>query len=72
MPKPDPGRGCGRVGRVAAGGHSEAWLAVVEGNARARALSEKSGWVDSGELPYEVTAGGEAFVSPCRRYAKNF
>lgn len=57
--------------QVAAGGHSRAWLAVVEGNARARRFYEKSGWVDEGDLPYEVTAGGETFVSPCRRYVKN-
>ncbi len=56
--------------QVAAGGHSAAWLAVVEGNARARRFYEKSGWLDSGELPYEVVAGGETFVSPCRRYVK--
>lgn len=56
--------------QVAAAGHDEAWLAVVEGNARARRFYEKCGWVDTGDLPYEVTAGGEVFVSPCRRYAK--
>jgi len=56
---------------VAAAGHVSAWLAVVEGNARARAFYEKQGWTDSGELPYEVTAGGERFVSPCRRYVKS-
>lgn len=56
--------------RIAAAGHDRAWLAVVEGNARARRFYEKCGWVDGGELPYEVTAGGETFVSPCRRYEK--
>ena len=56
--------------RIAAAGHDEAWLAVVEGNARARRFYEKCGWSDGGELPYEVTAGGESFVSPCRRYVK--
>lgn len=54
--------------QVAAAGHVEAWLAVVTGNARARAFYEKQGWSDSGDLPYEVTAGGERYVSPCRRY----
>ena len=54
--------------RVAAAGHSSAWLAVVAGNARARRFYEKHGWVDAGDLPYEVTALGETFVSPCRRY----
>ncbi len=55
---------------VAAAGHEEAWLAVVAGNARARRFYEKHGWRDEGDLPYEVTAGGETFVSPCRRYVK--
>jgi putative acetyltransferase len=48
-----------------------AWLAVVAGNARARVFYEKQGWTDAGDLPYEVTAGGERFVSPCRRYVKS-
>lgn len=56
--------------RVAAAGHAEAWLAVVEGNARARRFYEKHGWRDGGELPYEVEAGGASYVSPCRRYVK--
>ena len=55
---------------VAAAGHEEAWLAVVDGNARARRFYEKHGWRDEGDLPYEVTAGGQTFVSPCRRYVK--
>lgn len=56
--------------RVADGGHAAAWLAVVTGNARARTFYEKHGWTDSGDLPYEVSAGGQLFVSPCRRYVK--
>lgn len=57
--------------QMAAGGHEVAWLAVVDGNARARRFYEKCGWVDEGDLPYEVAAGGETFVSPCRRYTKS-
>ena len=56
--------------QVAAGGHAQAWLAVVAGNARARRFYEKCGWVDEGDLPYEVTAGGQTWTSPCRRYTK--
>jgi GNAT superfamily N-acetyltransferase len=56
--------------QVAAGGHAVAWLAVVAGNARARRFYEKSGWADEGDLPYEVTAGGVTWTSPCRRYVK--
>jgi putative acetyltransferase len=56
--------------RVAAAGHEVAWLAVVVGNARARAFYEKRGWTDAGDLPYEVVALGQTFISPCRRYEK--
>ena len=56
--------------QVAAAGHDVAWLAVVEGNARARAFYERHGWRDEGELPYVVSAGGQRFISPCRRYVK--
>jgi putative acetyltransferase len=56
--------------KIAAAGHEVAWLAVVAGNARARAFYAKHGWVDEGDLPYPVTAGGQDFVSPCRRYTK--
>jgi putative acetyltransferase len=56
--------------QVAAAGHEVAWLAVVEGNARARRFYDRRGWADGGPLPYEVTAGGTTYVSPCRRYVK--
>jgi GNAT superfamily N-acetyltransferase len=56
--------------RVAAAGYDVAWLAVVVGNARARRFYEKHGWTDAADLPYEVTAGGTSYVSPCRRYEK--
>ena len=56
--------------QVAAQGHDEAWLAVVAGNTRARRFYERRGWADGGDLPYEVSAGGTTYVSPCRRYLK--
>jgi putative acetyltransferase len=56
--------------RIAGAGYGVAWLAVVDGNARARRFYEKHGWSDAGELPYEVTAGGSTYISPCRRYVK--
>jgi ribosomal protein S18 acetylase RimI-like enzyme len=56
--------------QVAASGHDVAWLAVAIGNTRARAFYEKTGWVNVGDLPYEVEALGEKFISPCRRYEK--
>lgn len=56
--------------QVVEAAHGEPWLAVVEGNARARRFYERSGWRDAGPLPYEVTVGEETFVSPCRRYVR--
>ena len=56
--------------QVAAAGHEVAWLAVVSGNTRARRFYERRGWADEGDLPYEVTAAGQTFISPCRRYTK--
>jgi GNAT superfamily N-acetyltransferase len=56
--------------QIAAGGHDVAWLAVVRGNDRAQAFYARQGWVDEGDLDYEVSALGETFMSPCRRYAK--
>ena len=54
--------------QVAEQGYAVAWLAVVTGNTRARRFYEREGWADAGDLPYVVEAGGEQFVSPCRRY----
>ncbi len=45
-------------------------LTVDVANIRAIRFYEKHGWRDAGDLPYEVTALGERFVSPCRRYEK--
>ena len=56
--------------QVASHGYDVAWLAVAIGNTRARAFYEKAGWVNAGDLPYEVEALGEKFISPCRRYEK--
>jgi putative acetyltransferase len=56
--------------RQVAASYDVAWLAVVAGNARARRFYERRGWADEGDLPYEVTAAGETFISPCRRYTK--
>jgi putative acetyltransferase len=56
--------------QIAAAGFDLAWLAVVRGNDRARAFYARQGWVDEGDLDYPVTALGEEFFSPCRRYTK--
>jgi GNAT superfamily N-acetyltransferase len=57
--------------QVAGAGHPSAWLAVVVGNARARAFYARHGWRDEGDLAYDVVALGEHFTSPCRRYVKD-
>ncbi|HEX4686246.1 MAG TPA: GNAT family N-acetyltransferase [Nocardioides sp.] len=56
--------------QIATAGHDVAWLAVVRGNDRAQAFYARQGWVDEGDLDYEVSALGETFISPCRRFAK--
>jgi len=56
--------------QIAAAGHDVAWLVVVRGNERAQAFYAKQGWVDEGDHDYPVTALGEHFISPCRRFTK--
>ncbi len=56
--------------QIAARGHDVAWLVVVRGNDRAQALYTKQGWTDEGDHDYPVTALGEEFISPCRRFTK--
>ena len=60
--------------QVRTNGHTEAWLAVVAGNARARAPYERAGWADEGTFDYAAAASAAAetgtIVVPCRRYTK--
>jgi GNAT superfamily N-acetyltransferase len=56
--------------QVRANGHSEAWLAVVAGNGRARAFYEKSGWRDDGAFDYAAASESGPIVVPCHRYTK--
>jgi putative acetyltransferase len=56
--------------QIASDGHDVAWLVVVRGNARAQAFYTKQGWADQGDFDYPVTALGEHFVSPCRKFTK--
>jgi len=56
--------------QVRANGHSEAWLAVVAGNTRARAFYERSGWRDEGPFAYEAATETGPIDVPCRRYTK--
>ncbi len=53
---------------IRSAGHSYAWLAVVEGNQRARAFYSRLGWRDSGPLSYQAETEDGPFSVPCRRY----
>lgn len=56
--------------RVRANGHSTGWLAVVAGNARARAFYERAGWHDEGQFEYAAAAENGPIAVPCHRYTK--
>jgi len=56
--------------QVLAGGHATAWLAVVAGNARARAFYERKGWSDEGAFDYAAATEDGPVSVPCRRYVK--
>jgi GNAT superfamily N-acetyltransferase len=56
--------------QVRANGHARAWLAVVAGNARARAFYERAGWRDEGAFDYAAAGPDGPIAVPCRRYAK--
>ena len=55
---------------IAAGGRTDAWLAVVATNARARRFYERNGWTDGGSFLYETDGDGGPLIVPCRRYEK--
>ena len=56
---------------IAGAGHERAWLAVVSGNARARAFYERAGWRDAGAVDYEAETASGFVLVPCRRYEKH-
>ena len=56
--------------QVRMNGHPGAWLAVVAGNARARAFYERAGWRDEGPFDYAAASEGKTIVVPCHRYTK--
>ncbi|KGN37732.1 hypothetical protein N803_11790 [Knoellia subterranea KCTC 19937] len=61
-------------GRIAASGHDRAWLAVVDGNPRARRFYERSGWHDEGGFTHYapgVQPEDEPIALPCRRYVRD-
>ncbi|MGA4841277.1 GNAT family N-acetyltransferase [Streptomyces sp. G45] len=55
---------------VAAKGHRRAWLAVVNGNARARRFYERNGWRDEGLFEYLAASDSGPIHVPCHRYVK--
>lgn len=55
---------------VAAGGHREAWLAVVPGNARARRFYARHGWTDEGLFEHAAPSDQGAVHVPAHRYVK--
>jgi GNAT superfamily N-acetyltransferase len=57
--------------QVRVAGHSQAWLAVAAGNARARRFYERSGWIDEGGFDYQAGGAGEPITVPCHRYVKD-
>lgn len=56
--------------QVRSNGHSQAWLAVVAGNKRARAFYERAGWRDEGPFEYSAAAEDGAIEVPAHRYVK--
>jgi GNAT superfamily N-acetyltransferase len=56
--------------QVRANGHSNAWLAVVAGNRRARAFYERAGWKDEGPFMYAAATERGPIDVPCHRYVK--
>jgi ribosomal protein S18 acetylase RimI-like enzyme len=59
-----------RAEEVIAGRYETAWLAVVDGNARARRFYERNGWSDTGAIRYLAQIPGGTMPVPTRRYEK--
>ena len=56
--------------QVRENGHAKGWLAVVAGNARARAFYERNGWEDEGPFTYAAASESGSIAVPCHRYTK--
>ena len=56
--------------QVADNGFSEAWLAVVALNTRARAFYERSGWMDQGPFTYQASSERGPISVPAHKYSK--
>ncbi len=56
--------------RIRDAGHASAWLAVVGGNARARAFYERQGWVDEGQFTHDAPGPEGPIPVTAHRYVK--
>lgn len=56
--------------RIRDAGHVTAWLAVVGGNARARAFYARQGWVDDGEFTHHAPGPDGPILLVAHRYVK--
>lgn len=55
---------------VAGNGNERAWLAVVDGNVRARRFYERNGWTDEGVFEYPADSEAGPISVPAHRYVK--
>jgi GNAT superfamily N-acetyltransferase len=56
---------------VAVSGNERAWLAVVDGNVRARRFYERNGWTDEGVFDYPAASAAGPIPVPAHRYVKD-
>ncbi len=56
--------------RIREAGHASTWLAVVGGNARARAFYERQGWVDEGPFTHDAPGPHGPIPVTAHRYVK--
>jgi GNAT superfamily N-acetyltransferase len=52
-------------------GYTSAWLAVVDGNARARRFYEREGWRDTGAFEHHARTAKGPIAVPARRYERS-
>ncbi|WP_433679049.1 N-acetyltransferase family protein [Nocardia sp. CA-119907] len=56
--------------RISGSGQPRAWLAVVPGNARARAFYTRNGWTDEGLFTHQAPGPDGPVPVPAHRYVK--
>lgn len=55
---------------IAVDGYTQAWLAVIDNNPRARRFYERCGWTDDGEFSYFADTSDGPIEVTSRRYVK--